>query len=654
VGSPAVAAPDSPPVKVPSAPVAPPVTDAALEPVPEPVPFRPAPGAEIPSADAQGTPIIPEKAPAALAAALVPATGTNGAASGNRGAASMVTHRLSDAAALAWNPTNGNMALSGDLLHLKGVTRDMEVKWRYNSLNDVRPTLSVGTQEAGVRADAANNIIYTAQDGGEYTFVPNGSGGWTMPPGLNASITGFGPTDIGIRFNDTGYSSHYVKSGALYVLRSEDDPYGDLPNRASYYDTNGRLSSSQDSRFQTINYVYQDPNNTEQPSQVIDATLNRAINIEYNGGSGRMSKITNASGAALSFTYNAAGKIATVTDGRGTVTTLAYDASGRVAKITYGTGTTAQSIFTPAYPNSTTSTLTDPNSKTATYTFTAARQVTQVTDPNGNTTKGTWDGHDNRLTSVDGLAKTTTSTYNANNTLAKITSPAGGTGPARETTYTYIAPTSYDGLFEYRPISSTNSEGQVTGYSYDGNTSYLKKTQTPGAGGGAGGAPTRNYQADEAGTNCSAQRGQLCKTTDGNGNVTSYTYDANRNPVTVTRPAPLGAITNTFDAADRLTSSKDGKNQSLTYTYDNNDRPTQTRQGATCLPATCVTYTYDANGNLTQRVDGSGTTTITYDAQNRPTAKTMGGTTTSLTYDGASNILTAVDPLGTNTTPGTD
>ncbi|WP_285291507.1 RHS repeat-associated core domain-containing protein [Arthrobacter sp. ISL-69] len=111
----------------------------------------------------------------------------------------------------------------------------------------------------------------------------------------------------------------------------------------------------------------------------------------------------------------------------------------------------------------------------------------------------------------------------------------------------------------------------------------------------------------------------------------------------------MGGITNTFDAADRLTSSKDGKNQTLIYTYDNNDRLTETRQGATCVAATCVTYTYDANGNLSQRVDGSGTTTITYDAQNRATAKTMGGTTTSLTYDGASNILTSVDPLGTVT-----
>ncbi|WP_043429303.1 RHS repeat-associated core domain-containing protein [Arthrobacter sp. FB24] len=576
-------------------------------------------------------------------AALAPATGANGVASGNRAAASMVTRQLSDAAALSWNPTNGNIVLTGDLLHLKGVTRDMDVKWRYNSLNDVRPTLSVGTREAGVRVDASNNITYTAADGGEYTFVPDGAGGWTRPAGLNASIRSLSATNLNINFDDTGYGNGYVKSGDVYVLRSEDDHYGDLPNRASYYDTDGRLSASSDNRNQIINYVYQDANNEEQPSQIIDTTINRAINIEYNGGSGRMSKITNASGAALSFTYNSAGKIATVKDGRGTTTTLEYDTNGRAKKITYGTGTTAQSIFTPAYPTATSSTLTDPNNKTATYAFTGARQVTQVTDPNGNTTQATWDAHDNRLTSVDGLAKTTTATYNLNNSLTKITKPAAGTGTGSETIYTYAGP---NGRL---PIASTNSEGHVTTYGYDVNTANIDKAQTPGPNGGAGGARTWNFERDDELTTCGAQRGQLCKTTDGNGNVTSYAYDANRNPVTITRPAPLGVITNTFDAADRLITSKDGKNQTQTHTYDNNDRITQTRQGATCIPATCVTYTYDANGNLTQRVDAGGTTTITYDAQNRPTTKTIGGTTTTLTYDGASNILTSVDPLGTVT-----
>ncbi|MBT2598114.1 hypothetical protein [Arthrobacter sp. ISL-72] len=60
---------------------------------------------------------------------------------------------------------------------------------------------------------------------------------------------------------------------------------------------------------------------------------------------------------------NNAGKLSAYTDGRTTATSFEYDASGRTSKITYGTGTTAQSIWTPAYPSATSTTLTDPNGK---------------------------------------------------------------------------------------------------------------------------------------------------------------------------------------------------------------------------------------------------------------------------------------------------
>lgn len=170
------------------------------------------------------------------------------------------------------------------------------------------------------------------------------------------------------------------------------------------------------------------------------------------------------------------------------------------------------------------------------------------------------------------------------------------------------------------------------------------QTTTPGGAAG-GGIRTHRYQGDAAATTCGGLRGQLCKMIDGIGNTTSITYNTSRYPVT--RPAQLGVITNTFDAAGRIATSTDGKGQTATYAYDGNDRLLQTRFGATCVLATCVTYTYDANGNLKTRVDGSGTTTHNYDVQNRPTSKTIGGVTTSLTYDPASNITSFTDPSGT-------
>ncbi|MEZ2390713.1 hypothetical protein AB6813_14455 [bacterium RCC_150] len=119
----------------------------------------------------------------------------------------MVTRHLTDMTTLSWNPTNGNAVLTGQLLHVKGAGRDLTIGWRYNSENDVRPTLTVGATEAAITVGGDNSVVYTAPDGGTYTFAPAGTGAWTMPPGLNATITTFTSTAVTIRFNDTGYSN---------------------------------------------------------------------------------------------------------------------------------------------------------------------------------------------------------------------------------------------------------------------------------------------------------------------------------------------------------------------------------------------------------------------------------------------------------------
>lgn len=579
---------------------------------------------------------------------LAPASGNNGAASGERAAASMVGRSLNDAIKSSWNPTNGNTVLTGKLMSLTGVGQDTNISWRYNSVNDARPTLNVGRVETSLRVDTTtDNVTYTAPDGGWYTFKTKSPGVWAMPPGMNASLTQPNAKEYRIRFNDTGITNIYTDDGANYSLARSIDANKNTPNTITYNYVNGVLDTTKDTQGRTVKYVYANTKNPNQPTKITDQSLNRSINLEYNAGSGRLSKITDATGAATVLAYNSAGKLTAVTDARQAKTSYEYDASKRVSKITYATGTPVQSIYTPAYVNATTTTLTDPNNKVATYTYNGSRQVTSVKDPNGNNAAGTFDGHDNRTASTDGLGNTTTAQYNTNNSLTKVTSPAGATGgTGGDRSFTYNA-TPGDPLSNYQPADSTDSEGQITEISYDANTNAPNKTVSGGDDPMVRAVVSNFYQGDVAGTSCGAKQGSLCRTTDGNGNATTYTYDAQGNVASILRPAPLGAIVNTYDAAGRVATSKDGKNQTATYTYDANDRIQQVRYASTCIPATCVTYTYDGNGNLTKRVDASGTTTYAYDQQNRSSSKTVGTTTTSLTYDGASNILSFVDPTGT-------
>ncbi|MDQ0028488.1 RHS repeat domain-containing protein [Arthrobacter bambusae] len=549
----------------------------------------------------------------------------------------MIDHQLTDLAKLSFNPTNGNAVLTGKLLHVQGALLDVNVGWRYNSLTDTRPTLNVGTQETTLMTGPGTGAYtYVADDGGWYTFTPDGAGGFITPPGIRATLTGSG-SYFSLQFNDSLLTNQYQLSGNNLVLTGTNNPYGGVVFAVDYfYNANGLLDHTTDTENRTVSYAYTDPNNSSQPSTITDNSLGRSISIAYGGPGGAMSSITDATADTLTFSYNAAGKISQVEDGMANYTNLAYDSSGRIAKISYAYNTNDQGDWTPSYGTGTT-TVTDPNGHQAVYTFNASNQVTSVKDANGNSLQSVFDTHDNQIKSTDALGNATTATYNGANYVTQITSPAGATGGSgASSTFTYGTNTSI------RPNSSADAEQNATGYTYDTNIAFVYKTTY------ADGSYTlRNYQADAENTNCNAWNGQLCTYRDNNGNITSYTYSY-ADPVTVTRPAPLGAITNTFDNASRLLTSKDGNGQTATYIYDDNDRLHQIQYGSSCVPATCVTFSYDGAGMLDSRTDASGTTTYVHDSQNRLISKKTGGNvTTSVTYDGASNVLSFTDPTGT-------
>ncbi|MEZ2390162.1 RHS repeat domain-containing protein [bacterium RCC_150] len=565
----------------------------------------------------------------------------------------MVTRHLTDMTALSWNPTNGNAVLTGQLLHVKGAGRDLTIGWRYNSENDVRPTLTVGATEAAITVGGDNSVVYTAPDGGTYTFAPAGTGAWTMPPGLNATITTFTSTAVTIRFNDTGYSNEYQLVGGVFRLASQDDQNASAPNKITYtYNTSGVLTTINDTiGGRPVTFTYGDPNNAEQPSQIHDDALSRDIYLEYSGPNGAMSKITDATGAVMSFGYGGANnQITTITDDAGTVTTLAYTPLfTTLSQVTYATGKTEQSVWQYVYASSQVEGFLgyakDPNLNTTRYRSFSPNQVVEIMDPLGHLNNFTVDAHDNVTSAQAALGNTTTYTFNANNSLTKVTAPAGGTGGGGEISFTYPSNTG-NPLSNYQPTGMVSTENQTTSYSYDANTNNKYQTTTPGTGGGAGGTPKLNYQGDAAGTTCGAKKGQVCKSTDGNGNITTYSYGALGIPTTITYPSPLGAVTNVYDDASRLVTSTDGKGQVTHYDYDNDDRLIQIDKGTNCA-SNCVSYTYDTRGNLTQSQDDTGNTNFTWDAQNRPTGKTIGGTTTTVTYDGASNVASFTDPTGT-------
>ncbi len=106
--------------------------------------------------------------------------------------------------------------------------------------------------------------------------------------------------------------------------------------------------------------------------------------------------------------------------------------------------------------------------------------------------------------------------------------------------------------------------------------------------------------------------------------ITTYTYDAKGNVLTIDGPLP-------------------GTQDTITYTYDpiTGDRLSETR------PLVGATYfTYDDAGNVETVTDANGiVTTITYDGRNRQLATTRNGVATSRTYTAAGELDSTTDAL---------
>lgn len=283
------------------------------------------------------------------------------------------------------------------------------------------------------------------------------------------------------------------------------------------------------------------------------------------------------------------------------------------------------------------------------------RRTTSFT-PNMDSSSGTEQGNEG---TTDG---STVYSYNANNTLSKATQPkdtAGNTAGA--TSFDYANGSTVAGG-SFLPTSSASSAGSCSSMRYDprGNLTdtYSGLAATSANGTCSGGTNNRRSHVDyntdgspsaaygpETSTLASItpedktqyfyyttepNRGELQKVVRAGGNTTCTTDRT-------------GCTTFVYDGYSRVTSTTDGNGNTTRYSYDANDRIIQVLTGdaASCSysAGTCITYAFDGEGNLTSRVDRNGTTSFGYDWQNRQTSQTQpDGTSLNNTFDGAGNL----------------
>jgi RHS repeat-associated protein len=627
---------------------------------------------------------------------------------GTKGSASFFTRAISDRETLKVNNANGNLVVDATDLTLSSPQIPTAVGHTFNSRRaDVRSTLGFGWvldtgRNVTAKYDAGSgDIFYTAPGGNLYVFRPTTAGStasFTDAPGSGAtasySATTFkvtlkfhNPFQVQVFNADGTLSSKADKNAGLTNARSQTFAYGttftgdSLPYLSSLTDTAGHVV--------TFNHPgYYD-------ASISDGT--RTVAFGYTGD--LMSSDTHAVTAEIThYFYDSSDRISSITppNGGGSYG-IGYDSLGRVSSINDPGGNCTASptlkCTTFAYTDPTVpwsdphngsapppgalgkTVVTDPLGHATTYTWDNRDRITKVTDALGHHRDKTWDDNvDAPATEADAMGTPNVSTATYASGTGNLTSlqapsePNSGTGPpvpGNRSSATYPLPSGTSSPTDFEPATAKDTEGNQTDLAYDGqgNLQNTKRHTT--------GAVDDSYTYQNNTTNCGGVAGQVCTATNGNSNTTSYTYSGTGGGLgsvpygrllTVTQPAPAPALIYTYDSLSRVITMKKTSTGPLThYTYDNDDRITMLQYngvtGCTSTDTTdinagnCILYRYDTNGNLTQRMDATGTTYYQYTARNQEKYKQPGGSAnaTTITIDDAGNVYQYSDLGGTVT-----
>ncbi len=317
---------------------------------------------------------------------------------------------------------------------------------------------------------------------------------------------------------------------------------------------------------------------------------------------GHLKEVADRNGNKVTYSYTNS-KLTTISDPSGRNTALTYNADNKLQSIT------------------------DFANRTVSYTYTNGL-LSSFTDARNNVTTLTYDANQRLAEARDARNNTMKYEYDTSNRVIRITDPKEANQPTpKSTLFTYNSSTQ---------TSVTDTKDVITQYGFDAPgrvTSIANASVTPNTvkyrafdkdfnmvsvtdqvGG------QKNYEYDGA--------GNVIRSTDELGNVSTTTYDANfNNPLEITNP----------------------KNVKQKFEYDLNGNKIKEWADYTSQPTQFAQYEYDSNGNQTKITDPNGhETQYEYDSYGRIMKEKLPPSTnwkiTQYTYDAAGNKLTATDP----------
>jgi RHS repeat-associated protein len=391
----------------------------------------------------------------------------------------------------------------------------------------------------------------------------------------------------------------------------------------------GNLSGGANAAKYTTGYIY----DTDGEVTQVDESSSTAERKSYYGydADGNRNSVENPVTGTTSTTFDADEEPTFSTDADGNSSLTCYDGDGNVTEVVPPVGVATGSLTSTSCP----SPLADPASESAAAGEALATDATLSSyDDLGDPTAV----YSPAPAPATESFETTTSTYDAAGRLVETVAPS--TDPTNDPGG-LVTLDNYDAAGELLASSTgTGSSLAVTSqcYDLDGNeTAIVPPDGNAGASVGPNGLTLTGYAA------CSGT--SPYQTT--SGYQTGYTYDSTGNLLTRTRPGSA-VTTDTYDADGQLVTSTSPKSVETTLTYT----PLGETASETYSDGThSVSDTYDANGELTQMVDGTGTSTMAYDAFSDLSSYENGaGEQVSYTYNGLGEPLKITYPLPGGTT----
>ncbi len=468
-----------------------------------------------------------------------------------------------------------------------------------------------------------------------------------------------------------GYTTTYTYEPIYNQVLTSTDPNG---RTTSYtYDSHGNRLSATDPLGGTENWTYDSHGNILSHT---DKDHNTTTNIYDSDGD--LIRTNDPLGDVWTYTYDAVGNRTSMTDPNGNLTQYQYDGLNRMTEIIDALGGTATKVYDD---DGDTLQVTDQNGHTTQYQYDLRSRLVHLQDALGKTETYAYDGNNNRTSLIDRDGHTTTYTYDTLNRLMRVTDalghitntaydPVGNVSSVTDAnghTTTYI----YDSL--NRQTLMTDALGEVTTDGYDligssvcsqctgptqGSTKVTKQTDANGKviyntydgldrqvleirkQGGTGFSVTPNdavtsYTYD-------AISNQLTMT-EPDGNTTSYSYDALNRQIKMVNAAGDTTLA-TYDPVGNVHSTTTPNSNVTVNTYDQLNRLVQQVDSQALVETTA----YDPVGNVTSRLDGNGNgPSYAYDADNRAITMTDAlGKSTQYAYDPVGNQLTVTDRNG--------